>query len=84
MALFACHSTHNKSTCGHIGAFIGMCVCVFSYHPSIHLPLRYADLHICLCLFIRQFLTIDFRIPFNQLLHLSHVCCCIRVSPISS
>ena len=66
-----------------------MCVCVcVSTHcclrpPSICLPLYCDDLHICLCLVTRPLLQIDFSILFNQLRHLSPICCHISVSLIN-
>lgn len=75
---------HHRSVCA--SWFIGMCfgVCVLSPSlPSICLPLCRADPHICLCLVTRPLLLIDLSISFNQLLHLSPICCHISVLLIS-
>ncbi len=74
--------------CECVSVCVCVCMCVrarvlVSFSPSICLPLRCADLHICLCLVMRALLLIDFSIAFNQLRHLSPICCHISVSLIN-
>jgi len=75
--------------CIYIYIYIYMCVCIITTHyVSTHCcvlspSLCRADLHICLCLVTRLLLLIDFNTSFNQLHHLSPICCHISVSLIN-
>lgn len=63
-----------------------VCLCVSTLYCillPLHLSPPCADLRICLRLVTRPHLLIDFSISFNQLHHLSPICCHISVSLIS-